>query len=293
MKKFLFLFVAFTLVFANVSCKNSKFKKTDSGLSYKFHVENKGEKPSIDNVVNIHFAYRYPADSVFYHSNMAGEPGYIKIQPSDYPGDIYEALRMMSKGDSATFIFDAHRFFTISAGSPSVPPFMSETDSLFVDIIMFDFFNEEQFQAHMDAQREEMMQEQEVLASNELKNLDKYLADNSIKEEPLESGLIIIVNEQGKGEMPKAGQEVSVHYTGMLLDGTVFDSSLERGEPISFSVGNGRVIRGWDEAFTRLRVGSKARLIIPSHLAYGGREAGPVIKPFSTLIFDVELLSAK
>ena len=122
--------------------------------------------------------------------------------------------------------------------------------------------------------------------------IQKYLADNNITAQPEESGLIIIINEQGTGPKPTAGQMIRVHYTGKLLDGTVFDSSLDR-EPIEFQVGVGQVISGWDEGLTKINVGTKATFIIPSILAYGNQERGPHIKPFSTLVFDIELISAK
>ncbi|MEC8324108.1 MAG: FKBP-type peptidyl-prolyl cis-trans isomerase, partial [Bacteroidota bacterium] len=86
---------------------------------------------------------------------------------------------------------------------------------------------------------------------------------------------------------------VSVHYKGQLSDGTIFDSSYKRNQPIEFSLGMGQVIRGWDEGVALLKVGDKARFVIPSHLAYGSRGAGGVIPPNANLIFDVELMSVK
>ncbi|TVQ14292.1 MAG: FKBP-type peptidyl-prolyl cis-trans isomerase [Bacteroidetes bacterium] len=128
---------------------------------------------------------------------------------------------------------------------------------------------------------------------NETKILEQYLRDQNIDAEAEDSGLIVIVEETGSGPRPVSGQKVKVHYTGMVLDGTVFDSSHDRGEPIEFTLGRGQVIRGWDEGISKLNVGSKARLIIPSHLAYGDRARSAVIQPFSTLIFDIELIAAE
>ena len=95
---------------------------------------------------------------------------------------------------------------------------------------------------------------------------------------------------EGDGQSPKAGQTVSVHYKGSLTDGTVFDDSISRGQPIEFPIGMGRVISGWDEGILLLKVGGKARLVIPSDLGYGEQGAGGVIPPNATLIFDVELV---
>lgn len=103
------------------------------------------------------------------------------------------------------------------------------------------------------------------------------------------SGLQIAILEEGDGDMPEQGEVVAVHYTGWLEDGSSFDSSVSRGEPISFALGRQMVIPGWDEGIAMLQVGDTARLIIPSDLAYG--EAGrPGIPPNATLIFDVQLI---
>lgn len=105
------------------------------------------------------------------------------------------------------------------------------------------------------------------------------------------SGLQYIIYEEGTGDQAQAGDTVSVHYTGMLEDGTVFDTS-EGGEPIGFVLGQGNVIPGWDEGIALLREGSRARLIIPPDLGYGAQDYGP-IPGNSTLIFDVELVSVE
>ena len=118
----------------------------------------------------------------------------------------------------------------------------------------------------------------------------KFLAENKTKEGVVTtaSGLQYKIITKGTGEIPTADSKVKVHYKGTLLDGTEFDSSYKRNEPATF--GAGQVIKGWTEALTLMPVGSKWELYIPSDLAYGSRDAGP-IKPFSTLIFEVELLS--
>ena len=105
-----------------------------------------------------------------------------------------------------------------------------------------------------------------------------------------ESGLRYIILKEGSGDKPKPGNHVNVHYTGYLLDGTKFDSSVDRNQPFHFQLGVGQVIKGWDEGIALLSVGTKAKFIIPSNLAYGTRGAGGVIPPNATLVFEVELL---
>lgn len=107
------------------------------------------------------------------------------------------------------------------------------------------------------------------------------------------SGLTYIVTRKGTGRRPIKGETVIVHYTGTLTDGTKFDSSRDRGQPFSFPLGAGRVIKGWDEGIARMRIGEQAILIIPSSLGYGTRGAGGVIPPDAKLIFIVELVEIK
>jgi peptidylprolyl isomerase len=110
--------------------------------------------------------------------------------------------------------------------------------------------------------------------------------------EPIQtaSGLRYVELVEGTGTRPTPGDAVSVHYTGWLEDGRKFDSSRDRGQPLTFPIGRGRVIKGWDEGVGSMRVGGKRRLLIPAHLGYGDRGAGSVIPPGATLIFEVELL---
>ena len=112
------------------------------------------------------------------------------------------------------------------------------------------------------------------------------------REEVTNSGLRMIVHKEGNGEKPAAGQIVDVHYTGLLETGAKFDSSHDRGRPFSFPLGQGRVIKGWDEAITLMRKEEKRTLIIPPELAYG-EKGRPQIPPNSTLIFEVELIDFK
>lgn len=127
----------------------------------------------------------------------------------------------------------------------------------------------------------------------EIKAREEALEKVSTGFDKTSSGLRYKIINNGKGQKATKGATVSVHYKGQLLDGTVFDSSYQRNQPIDFMLGVGQVISGWDEGIQLLHVGDKARLVIPSELAYGSRGAGGVIPPDAPLIFDVELVNVK
>ena len=127
----------------------------------------------------------------------------------------------------------------------------------------------------------------------EKENELKMLKDLSKGFSKTSSGLLYKFEKENNSHKPSNGNKVKVHYKGMLLDGTVFDSSFKRNQPIEFTLGVGQVIKGWDEGISLLGIGDKASFIIPSDLAYGASGAGGVIPPNATLIFEVELISAE
>ncbi len=139
-----------------------------------------------------------------------------------------------------------------------------------------------------DYMKQKKAQEEKQMEAK--KKLAEELATKKANAQTDESGLKILIEKEGNGRKPKAGEWVQVHYTGYLPDGTKFDSSYDRGQPIVFQVGKGQVIAGWDKGIMQLKEGSKAYLFIPPYLGYGERGAGNVIPPNSDLIFEVELV---
>ena len=133
-------------------------------------------------------------------------------------------------------------------------------------------------------------QQSSAIAANQ-KAGDAFLVENKKKEGVIESptGLQYKVIKEGAGKKPAAGSNVTVHYRGTLVDGTVFDSSYDRGEPATLSLA--QVIKGWQEAVPMMKTGSKWQIYVPSKLAYGDRAASDLIGPASTLVFDIELIS--
>jgi len=265
------------------SCDDSDFKTSENGLKYKFHISNsEGRIPVEGDIIEVNMSYETP-DTVLFDSKTMPQPLVMRMDKSIFQGDLYEGIYMMHVGDSATFSCNTDSVFIKLFRQPKTP---SEFDSLeFIDfnIKLLSVKSQEEMEAEKES-------EANMARDEEGKVFQAYLDDNNINVEPTASGLIFIETKKGSGEKPKSGDKVQVHYTGYLLDGTKFDSSVDRGTPFEFDLGQGRVIKGWDEGIGMLNVGGKATLIIPSVIGYGDRGAGGIIGPYSTLKFDVELL---
>ena len=247
-------------------------------MYYRFFEQNETARLAEKNDILLISMQIATKDSVL--TEMAEVP--ILMQESQYEGDIFDCLSMMHVGDSATFIIDAKKYFEVYNYN-QIPEFVDDKTMLWFTLKVKDITGYNEFVAKMTQER----------AEKEAQELEAYLLANNIDEEARESGLIYIETKTGKGNNPQAGQTCVMHYTGKLLDGTVFDSSVERNQPFEFILGQGQVIKGWDEGVALMKKGGKATLIIPSELGYGSNGAGNLIPPYASLVFDVELLDIK
>jgi FKBP-type peptidyl-prolyl cis-trans isomerase len=287
MKNVTKLMIALVVVAAlGFACsKYPGFKKDNTGLYYKFYVVNKKEiKPQIGDIVELTYTLRIQ-DSVLIDNVLI----YDQIVESLFSGDVYAALQKMHLADSATFIMNGDTFFHYFMGQP----FPFEKKDLYFDIKLNKITLKEEYeqqQREQEMQREEMIEQARFSEDSLIKD---YVDKNQIKVKPTTSGLYFVKNVSGKGKMVKNGSKIKVHYTGKLLDGTVFDSSVERGEPIDLTAGAGMVIPGWEEALLLMRTGDKAIVLIPSSLAYGSRGAGYAIPPYTPIVFDMEIISVE
>lgn len=286
MKKIYLLLLGLVVLFA--SCENNVngtlvgYEKTETGLYYKFYNSNDTDKPQIMNFIDVSVCCNINDTMVIMPNNRM----IIPLEESMFRGDVYEGFAMMSKGDSASFIVRTDSTLHILFGMPVLPPNITADDIMKFEVKLNDFYEESEMLLKQIGYIKEAFPEETIKAENEL---NKYLKDNNIVVEPTASGLYYVKTKDGNGEQPSTGNFVKVHYTGRLLDGTVFDSSLDSSEPLQFKLGVGEVIRGWDEGIQLMSKGEKGILYIPFYLAYVDRQAG-IIPPFSTLIFEVELV---
>ena len=280
--KIMLAVLAVACVFSFNACSKYKGFKQDkeTGIYYKFYIQNKDSvQAQTGDAVSLLYQLALK-DSIL----VPMMPIQELVQESFYKGDVYAAIRMMHVGDSATFILDADTFFHYMGGEN---PF--DDKELYFTFKMTELMPKAEVDAMMQAQEEQYNAYMEQARAAEDSTMREYIAKNKIKVAPTASGLYFISKKAGKGAQAVAGQKVAVHYTGKLLDGTKFDSSYDRNEPIEFMLGQGQVIPGWDEGIAMMREGEKAVLLIPSKLAYGER-GNQVIPPCAPLVFDVELV---
>lgn len=233
---------------------------TDSGLKYIIWKKGDGEQAESGDKVSVHYAGRLTDGSPFDDSYKRGKPFQFPLGGGRVIKGWDEGIAYLNVGDSATLIIPSELGYG-SMDRPTIPA----NSTLIFDVQLMD-------------------------VTKVVKPVEYDVAGKDTTFSG--TGLKYIRMNQTDGAAVTAGSTVSVHYTGYLLDGTIFDSSISRGEPISFPIGQGRVIKGWDEGIAYLKVGEKARLIIPSELGYGSRAMGP-IPADATLVFDVELVDVK
>lgn len=289
-----FIKLCLLLIFpiAIAGCGGSGYKKTSSGLEYRIHTNVKDAvKAEIGDMLTVILVYKTDKDSVLLDSRKNPNPFRIPLSKPEYPGDIYEGFSLLSVGDSATFLILADSFF-ITTAKASLPPFITAGSKLKFEVKLLSVQKKDDYEKEQKEMMEKQMKEMQLAKDKEIADLQKYIDDNKIKVKPTENGLYYIELKQGKGPLAAKGQKVKVQYTGMLIDGTVFDSSDKHGQPFEFTLGNGEVIPGWDEGIAKMKIGGKAKFIVPSSLAYGTKAMGN-IPAFSTLIFEVELVSAE
>lgn len=258
------------------------YKTAKSGMKYKFHEENDTARAAKESdIVHVSMKY-YVHDSLLFDSKMVSQPIQFPIVKSIFKGDLYEGLSMMHRGDSASFKMNADSTFIKMFRARELPKFVHKNDIVKFEIKMIDVATEEEFQAKKAA-------ELAGLKAKGDQTLLDYISKEGIIVQPTASGLYFIETVKGKGPNAEAGQTVSVHYIGTFTNGTEFDSSVKRGKPIEFVLGQKKVIAGWDEAIMLMNKGCKAKLVIPAALAYGERGGGS-IPPFTPLVFEVELV---
>jgi len=266
MKKY-FLFASLVLMIsasAQEKVKSKKVKRpktvtTTSGLQYTITLKGNGKKPMNGDKVVVHYTGKLTNDTVFDSSVKRGQPFSFKLGAGQVIKGWDEGIALLNVGDKATLRIPPELGY-----GPQANGKIPANSVLIFDVELLDIV--------------------EGAKPFDTKGKDTLKTASGLK--------YIIISSNPSNPKPENGKTVSVHYTGYFVDGKIFDSSIDRGQPIDFPLGQGRVIKGWDEGIALLHKGDKARLIIPYQLGYGENAHGP-IPAKSTLIFDVELMDIK
>jgi FKBP-type peptidyl-prolyl cis-trans isomerase len=246
-------------------------------------------KPSVGDYLQLSITYKTEKDSVFLDSYSNNETGTVILpfNHSSFRGSFEEGLSTMNEGDSVSYIVDASNLFS-KFFKAKLPFFLKAGDIVKMDVKLARILNKEQYQdvLHKYAQ---MIEDRDI---EEQRKIGVFL-DTAGASYTEVSGIYYLPLKQGSGELPETGDKVKVNYTGAFLNGKVFESTYDRGQPLEFSWGEQQqVIDGLHIAISMLKEGAKGKFIIPSHLAYGadGSSTG-IVPPYSTLVYEIELLS--
>lgn len=265
--------------------KKQGFKEADNGILMKFTTENENGKVAEPGQIFFgKITMRYN-DSILQSGNESMPLGMAQPQ-SGQRFNLSDNISLLREGEVATFAISVDTLIALSGGPQALPPFFKagKGDFIYYDVTIEKVMTNEEFGAFRTAQIDKARATDSVA-------LAKYITDNSISVKPTKNGVFVLVSEAGKGAKIKDGSKIKVHYTGKLLNGTVFDSS-EGREPFELTIGKHEVIPGWEEGLTGLAEGSKATLVIPQSQAYGERASGP-IPVCSSLVFDVQIVEVK
>lgn len=272
-----------------IRSRNISVAPLESGVYYIEEIKGSGRKPAAGDMATIHFIVSTVNGDTLYSSYEQNRPMTWEAGKIFDNEGATEVLNMMTKGSKAMAIVPSELAFGEQGRGQMVPPYTS----LVYDLEMVDFKTKAAFEAEQEATRKKAESDKLKAGEQEISTLKSYVNKNNITAKPTASGLYYIETKAGSGQKAATGKTVKVHYTGTLLNGTKFDSSVDRGEPFEFVLGQGQVIQGWEEGIAMMKVGGKARLLIPSSIAYGPDGRMPTIPPSATLIFDVELIDVK
>ncbi len=280
------------------------FQRTAKGTMYHIFEKGSGDKIKVTDVITFQAVQKTEKDSILFSTYVTGNAVKIQVQPSQNIGDLMDVFPLMSVKDSAIVKVPIDSIF--KGHEAQRPPFLVKGTNL-VFLLKIDrvqslndaMAEKKAMEATMNAAKLKMKAEEPIA-------MEKYITDRKLLVKTTLSGLKYIVTSPSLKRKPLKGDTLMVNYIGHTLDGKVFDSSVESAakaaglqqpgrtyEPIKVVVGAGQVIKGWDEGLLLLNEGSKATFIIPSSLGYGAEGAGKDIKPYSTLVFDLELVKIK
>ena len=280
---FSFIFIGFVFF----SCKNeNNYLKNPGGFEYKFVSKNPGGAEILKgNIVTLKLKYYNEADSLLFNSDDLPAKFRVQIGEAKTDGIIQDALKMLKTGDSASFLIPAENFYR-KTKRDTIPDFILPNEKLRFEVKIVNIVSEHQ----LNTEYKQYLLKKEA---EEQQILNEYLSAENITQKPTSSGIYIIKLKNGRGKKAEIGKTVTINFTGRYSNGKIFDSSINKAEPVNFVLGDEHVIPAWNEAIAGMRVGDKIKLIAPSKTAYGESGLKDYVPPFMTLIYEIKLLNVK
>jgi FKBP-type peptidyl-prolyl cis-trans isomerase len=279
-------FGLFIAISALIGCGNADYKRNSDGLIYRIIRSGEGELVKPKTFLKVHQSAGM-ADTLFF-SSFGKVPSFGYFDSLQAPThDFLDILSEMRVGDSAIVIRSVDSL--VKKGIVQYDKRLKKGSTIKVFVKVLKVYDS---QEEMEADK---VKELELYKNGEIAALENYLSkETNVKFEKLPEGVFVSIEKKGAGMPIDSGMDVSVKYTGSLIDGTVFDSNVDstfgHTEPFKFKVGSGQVIAGWDLGIKRMNKGSKGKIYIPSMLGYGFQGSGAKIPPYSNLVFEIEVL---
>lgn len=276
-------FIVLLATLAVASCaQQSDYKKSPNELEYKIITDKQQPKAKVGQVIKYNVYWRKMNDSLFLSTRDKKIPLYSMVDSPKFKGDPLEVLAMMGAGDSVSCKVPVDLIFK---GNP--PAFLKSGDFMKLDITVDEVLSKEDYESLIQEQSSSQLK-------LEQKIIEDYMTQKGMKGIKTPAGIYVVMEKEGTGKQPVDGSIVRVDYTGRLLNGNVFDSSMKPGgQPYQFQIGKATVISGWDKGIPYFKEGGKGKLLIPSPLGYGEQGNGPGIPPNSPLEFDIQLVEVK
>ncbi len=286
----------------------SGYTKTPTGLEYKTIQKGNGKKPKEEDYIILKVTYLVHKNIMYdnTHDHLPTVYQY-KTETLKKDGSIQEIILLLEEQKKIEAKIEAKKLLRESWIHFQKKFNLQEETIIKVTLQAEKILSPKEYNTWKEQKIQQIQKEKQkkmnTQKQNDIKKIDTYIQNNNLQAESTASGLRYIITQKGNEKFPKPGQKVKVHYTGKTLEGNFFDSSLahiakenqvynaqRKYSPITFTLGAKQVIAGWDEAIALFSVGTKAKVFIPSYLAYGDQAVGSVIKANSILVFDIELV---
>lgn len=288
-----------SLLFLSVASVNAQiqYRQTASGLYFNIVEDVDGQTAKLGQLVSLHMTIADANGNNIQNTYQQGKPMMFPVKLSAFEGDIYEAVSLLSKGDSALFQIPADSMF-IRVFKKPVPKDLPANSYLDVNIKVFDIWNQQEKLEELKAQVVSEVSTEE-LARRKAENvkIEAYCKSQGYEMKQTVNGVYYTYFSNGNGEtVAKEGHTIVLNFTGRLLNEDQFETTYNEegiGRPISFVLGNGEVIPGWDEVLVGKKEGDALLVVVPSHLAFGAHAKGNVIPENSPLIFNLDVMSVR